>query len=70
MPSTQEVIVVNPASTSVVVVSGTSVGPQGAPGATGATGVLISATAPTDTTRLWADPNDTTYTTLIDGGSA
>jgi len=47
--STQEVIVVNPAATSVVVVSGTAVGPQGTIGPVGATGPtpVISATAST-----------------------
>jgi len=43
--STQEVIVVNPAATSVVVVSGTAVGPQGTIGATGPQGT-IGATGP------------------------
>jgi len=65
--STQEVIVVNPASTSVVTVTGTAVGPQGIPGPSG---IFLSATAPTDKTLVWADPNDVTYTTLVDGGSA
>ena len=64
--STQEVIVVNPAATSVVTVSGTAVGPQGP---VGPPGVVISTTAPS-TSVVWADPNDTTYTTLVDGGSA
>jgi len=32
--------------------------------------VKISTSAPTDTSQLWADPNDVTYTVAIDGGSA
>lgn len=68
--STQEVIIVNPAATSVVTVSGTAVGPQGTPGATGSAGVIITTSAPINTSIIWADPNDTTYTTLVDGGSA
>jgi len=65
--STQEVIVVSPASTSVVTVPGTAIDPQGIPGPSC---IFLSATAPTNTTLVWADPNDTTYTTLVDGGSA
>ena len=32
--------------------------------------VKISTSAPTDTSQLWADPNDVTYINAIDGGSA
>ena len=40
MPATQEVIVVNPVATTVVAISGTSIGPQGPIGATGPQGVI------------------------------
>ena len=32
--------------------------------------VKISTSAPTDTSQLWVDPNDVSYTVAIDGGSA
>ena len=32
--------------------------------------VKISTSAPIDTSQLWADPNDVSYTVAIDGGSA
>jgi hypothetical protein len=62
--STQEVIVVNPAATSVVVVSGTAVGPQGA------TGVTFSDTPPGDHSILWADTSTTNaQVAVFDGGT-
>jgi hypothetical protein len=61
------VVVINsPGTPSNVIVSGTTTGPQGP---VGPPGVVISTTAPS-TSVVWADPNDTTYTTLVDGGSA
>jgi len=32
--------------------------------------VKISTSEPQDKSQLWADPNDVTYTSAIDGGSA
>ena len=32
--------------------------------------VKVSTSAPTDTSQLWADPNDVTYINAIDGRSA
>jgi hypothetical protein len=32
--------------------------------------VKISTEKPNDTSQLWADPNDVSYTVAIDGGSA
>jgi hypothetical protein len=32
--------------------------------------IKISTSAPTDTSQLWVDPNDVSYTVAIDGGSA
>jgi len=68
--STQEVIVVNPASTSVVVVSGTAVGPQGSTGAIGATGPA-GATGPTPVISATAAtlPVGSTATATVSGSA-